>query len=193
MAKLQRQTVGMSSVTVKTNDSDGNGQLLTTQSKPLIKISYTLTLFYGWFCVRLISVQLISLLQSYRQLNLEAWVNSQAPGVDFHFQGLWGLFPAQGESHSKYRSPAWLENLAHFLSINAVPQFCELFWKATDPNSGKMSPKKVHSTRISSIHQMPYVADYVMTDIFHIDFIRERERMPQIRHHWLEGLAPHWK
>lgn len=27
MAKLQRQTCGMSSVTVKTSDSDGNGQL----------------------------------------------------------------------------------------------------------------------------------------------------------------------
>lgn len=30
MTKLQRQTCGMWSVTVKTNDSDGNGQLLAS-------------------------------------------------------------------------------------------------------------------------------------------------------------------
>lgn len=88
MVKLQRQTFGMSSVTVKTNDSDGNGQLLTTQSKPLIKISYSLTLLYRGFCVQLISLQLINLHQSYRQLNLDARVSLQAPGVDFHFQRL---------------------------------------------------------------------------------------------------------
>lgn len=119
MVKLQRQIFGMASVTVKTNDSDGNGQLLTTQSKPLIKISYTLTLLYEGFCVQLISLQLINLHQSYRQLNLDAQVSLQAPGVNFHFQRLWSLFWAQGGSCSKCSSLAWLENFAHFLSINA--------------------------------------------------------------------------
>lgn len=48
-------------------------------------------------------------------------------------------------------------------------------WRTTNPGSGGMAPKKVHSTRISSIHQTANFADYVMTSAcsdwhFHIVF-----------------------
>lgn len=161
MAKLQRQTCGMSSVTVKTNDSDGHSQLLASD-KDEPRSQYAL--FYRWFYGRLISLQLINLHQLYRQLNLEARVSLHAHGVHFHFQRLWGLFWAQGGSWSKCSLLVWLEKVADvpFNECILIPQFCELLWKTTNRDSGEMAPKKVHSTRISSIHQMAYFADYVM-------------------------------